>query len=203
MGVATTKGTPRAILRSSLRGPTLNAYSLSFGVVFFLALVTLFVGRLLQMRFAVIGSIADACVSLAGAIYYAWNPVGWIEVDVVSSSFIVRTDGLDHEISLKEGFEWVEGRNGEFQCISLRQGCRVSLRYRNEGDVDVERWKLLSRVSNRIVPSLLVSTEVGRAIHLLVRERTQYKSIGYVEAAFALSMAFSAERDNGRGQLTN
>lgn len=193
----------RSTLRSSLCGPTRNVYSLALGVVFSLSLITLFVGRLLQMRFAVVASIADACVSFVGAIYYAWNRVGWIELDVASSRIVFHTDDLDHEISLKKGFEWIEGRNGEFQSVSLRQSCRFVFRYRNESDEDVERWKTLPHVSDRIVPSLLVSTEVGRVLHLLVREHAQYRPISYVEAAFALSMAFSAEREEGRAELAN
>jgi hypothetical protein len=190
-------------IRSSLRGPPLNFFSVAFGTVFLVSAAALRLGLIQHSTFVIVGSSALALVALISTTYFLWNRVGWIEVDVDASSVFVHTNELEHCISLNKNLEFVEGRNAEYQSIAFRQGRRLSFRYRNESAEDEERWKSLPRVSDKIVPSLLVSSAVGRTMHQLVRERIIAPRIGYAEAALFLSLAFSSARENAGAELPN
>lgn len=190
-------------IRSSLRGPARNIFSVAYVCVFLLSSCTLVLGRSQGVSLLVFASAIVALVGLFGAAYSLWNRVGWIDVDVDASSFVVHTHEIDHHrVSLKESFEWIEGRREEFQVIAFRQGTRVALRYRNETAADERRWRALNPVCDRIIPSLLVSTEVGRALHLLVRESAAYR-VDYVDAALSLTLAFSSIREREGAELAN
>lgn len=190
-------------IRSSLRGPALNVFSVAFGSVALLSAVTGLLSVFQDSSIVAVSAASAAVPSFLGFIYFSWNRTGWIELDIDASSFVVQTNEIAHSVSLKKTFEWVEGRNGDFQSISFRQGSRVVLRYRNESAEDVERWRSLNRVSDRIIPSLRVSTHVGRTLHLLVRERATYRGLDDIEAAFCLAEAFSSAREHAEIELAN
>lgn len=190
-------------IRSSLRGPALNFFSVAFGTVFLLSAAALRLGCIQRSPFIILGAAVVTLAALTSTVCFLWNRVGWIEVDVEASTVFVHTNELQHCILLDKSLECVEGSNGEYQSIAFRQGGRrLKFRYRNDSVEDEERWQSLPRMSDKIVPSFLVSSAVGRTLRKLVHERMAPR-IDYAHAALFLSLAFSSARENACVELPN